>query len=71
MQINKNIPVANHFNRKYDFGAMQVGDSVELDNIKLRYAIFSALRWYNQKNNTTIRITTRKSGEGVTFWRVS
>ena len=69
MKIEKNIPIPNHNNRKYDFGKMEVGDRYVLENPKLRYAVFSALRWYNQKNKTNIEITTRKTGETVAFWR--
>ena len=70
-KIEKNIPVFNHANRKYDFGAMAIGDSVELEDPKLRYAVFSALRWYNEKNKTEIKISTRKREGIVRFWRVS
>ena len=61
MKIESNIPIANHGNRKYNFGQMKIGDSYLLDDPKKRYAIFSALRWYNKKNNTAIKIVTRKS----------
>ena len=70
MKIDKKIPVANHANRKYDFASMSVGDSHLLDNAKLRYAVFSALRWYNSLNNTKIKIKTRKEGSTVRFWRI-
>lgn len=71
MNLEKTIPVANHANRKYDFGKMKVGDSHLLEDAKKRYAIFSALRWYNEKNKTKIRITTRKEGDTVRFWRIA
>lgn len=71
MKLDKNIPVSNHANRKYDFGKMKVGDSHLLDDPKKRYAIFSALRWYNEKNETTIKLTTRKEGDSVRFWRTA
>lgn len=70
MKLDKKIPLANHANRKYDFGAMDIGDSHLLDDCKKRYAIFSALRWYNEKNNTNIRIKTRKDAGSVRFWRI-
>jgi molybdate-binding protein len=70
MKIDKQIPVANHTNRKYDFGKMEVGDSHLLDTAKKRYAIFSAVRWYNEKNGTNIKISTRKDGISVRFWRI-
>ncbi len=70
MKIDKKIPVANHANRKYDFGKMSVGDSHLLDTPKHRYAIFSAVRWYNHINKTDIKISTRKEGDSVRFWRI-
>lgn len=70
-KIEKNIPVFNHANRKYDFAAMGIGDAQELESPKLRYAVFSAVRWYNEKNKTNIRITTRKRDGVVWFWRIS
>jgi len=69
MKVDKKIPIANHGNRKYDFGAMKVGDSHLLDDAKKRYAIFSALRWYNKKNVDQVKIVTRKEGNSVRFWR--
>jgi hypothetical protein len=71
MNIEKQIPFGLHGNRKYDFSQLDIGDSVLLDNKKLRYAIYSALRWYNNRNNTTIRIMTRKEGHTVRFWRTA
>ena len=68
MKIDKKIKIANHSNRKYDFGNMVKGDSYLLDSPKKRYAIFSAVRWYNEKNKTNIKITTRKEGDSVRFW---
>ncbi len=71
MIIDKAIPFGLHGNRKYDFSQLDIGDSVLLDNKKLRYAIYSALRWYNEKNKTSIRIMTRKENDTVRFWRTA
>lgn len=71
MIIEKKIPLSLHGNRKYDFSQLDIGDSVLLDNKKLRYAIYSALRWYNDKNKSNIRIMTRKEGHTVRFWRTA
>lgn len=70
MKINKNIPIADRSNRKYDFAKMEIGDSHVLEPIKKRHAIFSALRVFNKKHGTQIRITTRKVGHTVIFWRI-
>lgn len=71
MKLDKKIPVANHSNRKYDFSSMKIGDSHLLDDPKKRYAIFSSLRWYNELNNKKVKITTRKEGDSVRFWRIA
>lgn len=71
MKVDNKIPVANHANRKYDFGSMKIGDSHLLDTAKKRYAIYSSLRWYNTLNKTDIQIKTRKDGNSVRFWRTA
>jgi hypothetical protein len=69
IKIDKHIPIPQDTaRRKYDFRSMQKGDSFLLDHPKHRYAIFSALKYYNDRNNTNIKITTKKEGNTVRVW---
>jgi hypothetical protein len=56
--------------RKYDFRSMKVGDSFTLDNTKLQYSIHSAIKWYNERNGTSIKLKTSKRNGIVTVWRI-
>jgi hypothetical protein len=69
--IQTGIPIPqDNPTRKYDFRAMNIGDSFTLDYPELQHSIHSAVKWYNKRNNTTIKIKTSKSNGIVTVWRI-
>ena len=76
MKIEKNIPMPKKDGGSrgpkaaYDWGALNVGDSFTIDGTK-RSGLFTSLRNYNKRSQTTIKIKTEIEGKNkYRCWRV-
>lgn len=70
-QINKVLPPpAIHGNVKYKFHLLEKEGDFFLVPPADRHNIFTCLRNYNKTNNLSIRVTTRKTKEGIAVIRL-
>ena len=81
IKVDKNIPIPAINTKKskyyFPFAYMDINDSflieVTKDNViaLIRGSLPYALKKFNKQNNSSIKITTRTTPEGLRVWRIA